>query len=105
MHSYRGTYSAATPLTLLPIASTLGTTITATASTSMESIRVYLAIAVSARINIVYKRVTNIVKDVSAINRQLNKFGYSLSKIKDKLAFLRRGIITLIHNTRLLDIK
>ena len=40
-------------------------------------------------------------KDVRAIDRQLNKFRDSLSKIKDKLAFLRRGIITLIHNTGL----
>jgi len=64
MHSYRGTRSAATPLTLLPIASTLGAAIAATTSTSTESVRVYLAIAVSARINIVYKQVTNIVKDV-----------------------------------------
>jgi hypothetical protein len=35
----------------------------------MESIRVYLVIAISARINIVCKRVTNIVKDVRAIDR------------------------------------
>jgi len=62
--SYRDTCSAASPLTLLLIASTLGAAITTTASTSTESIRVYLAITVSMRINIVYKRVTNIAKDV-----------------------------------------
>jgi len=66
---------------------------------------VYLAIAISAYINIVCKRVTNIAKDIQDINRQLNKFEDSLSKIKDKLAFLRHGIITLIYNARLLDIK
>jgi len=55
MYSYKGTYSTATPLTLLLIASTLGAAVTAAASTSTGSIRVYLAIAVSARINIVYK--------------------------------------------------
>ena len=65
----------------------------------------YLAIAVSTRINIVCKRVTNIVKDVRAIDRRFNNFKDSLSKIKDKLTFLRRSIIILIYNTRLLDIK
>ena len=44
-------------------------------------------------------------KDVWAIDRRFNKFKDSLSKIKDKLAFLRRGIIILIRNTGLLDIK
>jgi len=105
MHGRRGTRSTAAPLTLLPITSTPGTTIAATASASTGSIRVYLAIAISARINIVYKRVTNIVKDVQAIDRRFNKFKDSLSKIKDKLTFLRRGVITLIRNTRLLDIE
>jgi len=60
----RGTRSTAAPLTLLLIASTLGAAIATTASASMESIRVYLAIAISARIDIVYKRVTNMAKDV-----------------------------------------
>jgi len=71
----------------------------------MESIRVYLVIAISVYVNIVRKRVTNIAKDIRAIDRQFSKFKDSLSKIKDKLAFLRRGIITLIRNTRLPDIK
>jgi len=39
------------------------------------------------------------------MDRWLNKFKDSLSKIKDKLAFLRRGIIILIYNARLPDIK
>jgi len=39
------------------------------------------------------------------MDRRLNKFRDSLNKIKDKLAFLRRGVTTLIRNTRLLDIE
>ena len=35
----------------------------------------------------------------------LNKFKNSLSKIKDKLAFFRRNIITLIHSAKLLNIE
>ena len=65
----------------------------------------YLAITVSTRINIVYKRVTNMAKDIRAIDRRFNKFKESLGEIKDKLAFLRRSIITLIRNTRLPDIE
>ena len=42
----------------------LGAAITATAFTSTESIRVYLAITVSVCIDIVYKQVTNMAKDV-----------------------------------------
>jgi archaellum component FlaC len=66
---------------------------------------VYSAIAVSMRIDIVYKRVTDIAKDVRAIDRWFNNFKDSLSKIKDELAFLRRSIIALIHNARLPDIE
>ena len=65
----------------------------------------YLAIAVFVCIDIVYKRVTNMVKDVRAMDRWFNKFEDSLSKIKDELAFLRRGVIALIRNARLLDIE
>ena len=82
-----------------------GTTIAATTSAGAGSVRVYLAIAVSTRINIVYKRVTNIAKDIRAIDCRFNKFKDSLSKIKDKLTFLRRGVIALIYNARLPDIK
>ena len=89
----------------MPNASTPGATVAATASASTGSVRVYLAIAVSARINIVRKRVTNMARDVRAIDRRLNKFKDSLSEIKDKLAFLRCGVITLIRNARLLDIE
>jgi hypothetical protein len=49
----RGTRSATTPLPLFPIASTLDAAVTTTASASMESVEVYLVIAVSARIDIV----------------------------------------------------
>jgi hypothetical protein len=101
----RGTRSTAAPLTLLPITSTLGAAIATTASASTRSIRVYLVITISTRINIVYKRVTNIAKNVRAIDRQFNKFKDSLSKVKDKLAFLRRSVIILIYNTRLPDIE
>jgi hypothetical protein len=62
MCNYRGTYSAVAPPTLLPINTTLGGGSAAASST--EYIRVYLAIAISIYINTVYKRVTNIVKDV-----------------------------------------
>jgi hypothetical protein len=66
---------------------------------------VYLVITVSVRINIVYKWVTNIAKDVRAIDRWFNKFEDSLSEIKDELAFLRYSVIALIRNAGLLDIK
>ena len=70
MHSYRGTRSTTTPLTLLLIPSTRSTTSSTTAApTSIENIRAYLGIAVSACVNIVYKRVTKIVKDIWAIDR------------------------------------
>jgi len=35
----------------------------------------------------------------------LNKFKNSLSEIKDGLAFIRRGITTLIYNAGLLNIE
>ena len=44
-------------------------------------------------------------KDVQAMDCQLNWFEDSLSEIKDKLAFLRCGIIALIHSAGLLDIE
>jgi hypothetical protein len=66
---------------------------------------VYLAIAISIYVNIVYKRVAKIVKDVRAIDNRLSKLKGSLSEIKDKLAFVRRGITVLIRNARLPDIE
>jgi len=105
-YSRKGTRSTTTtPLTFTLIASTLGAAITTTASASTGSIRVYLIITVSIYVNMVYKRVTNIVKDIRAIDRWFNKFKDSLSKIKDKLTFLRRGVIILIRNARLPNIK
>ena len=65
----------------------------------------YLAIAVSVYVDIVYKRVAEVVKDIRAIDNRLSKLKGSLSKIKDKLTFIRRGITILICNTRLLDIE
>ena len=64
IYSRRGTRSTTTPPTLLPITGTPGTAITTTASAGAGSIRVYLAIAVFIYINIVYKQVTNIAKDI-----------------------------------------
>ena len=92
--------------TLLLIPSTPSTAFsTTTTLTSTESIRVYLVITVSIYINIVYKRVTKIVRDILAIDYRLNKLKDSLSKIKNKLAFIRCSITILIYNTRLLDIE
>jgi len=42
----------------------LGAAITAAASAGIGSVRVYLIIAVSACINIVYEQVTNMAKDI-----------------------------------------
>ena len=65
MRSRRGTRSVATPSTLLLIPSTPSvSSSTTTTPTSTENIRVYLVIAISARINIVYKRVAKVVKDI-----------------------------------------
>jgi hypothetical protein len=55
MHSYRGTRSTAAPLTLLLIPSTPSTASSTITPTSTENVRVYLVIAVSIRVNIVYK--------------------------------------------------
>jgi hypothetical protein len=66
---------------------------------------VYLVITISTRVNIVYKWVAKVVKDIRAIDYRLSKLKGSLSKIKDKLTFIRRSITILIYNTRLLDIE
>jgi len=66
---------------------------------------VYLVIAISIYVNIVYKRVAKVVKDIWAIDYWLSKLKGSLSKIKDKLIFIRCGITILIYNARLLDIE
>ena len=46
-----------------------------------------------------------VIKDVWAIDNRLSKLKGSLSKIKDKLTFVRRGITILIYNTRVLDME
>ena len=64
MHSCRGIYSAAL-FTLLLIPSTPGTAFsTTTTPAGMENVGVYSAITISVRVNIVYKQVTKITKDV-----------------------------------------
>ena len=78
---------------------------TATAFASIEYIRVYLVITIFICVNIVYKQVIKIVKDIWAIDCWLNKLKDSLSKIKDKLIFIRCSITALIYNTKLLDIE
>jgi len=56
MRSHRGTYSTTAPPILLLIPSTPSTTSsTATAPTSIENVKVYLAIAISIHVDIVYK--------------------------------------------------
>jgi len=75
MRSRKGTRSITAPPTLLLIPSTPSATSSTTTPTSTENIRVYLVIAVS------------------------------LSKIKDKLTFIRRSITILIYNAGLLDIE
>ena len=69
MRSYKGTRSIATPPTLLLIPSTSNTASSTTITpTSTENIRVYLVITVSIRVNIVYKWVAKVVKDIWAID-------------------------------------
>jgi hypothetical protein len=55
MYGRRGISSTAVPLTLLPIASTLDTAVAAAAFGGTRSIRVYLVITISVRIDIVCK--------------------------------------------------
>ena len=55
MRSYKGTRSITAPPTLLLIPSTPSTASSTIAPASTENVRVYLVIAVSTRVNIVYK--------------------------------------------------
>ena len=56
MHSHKGIHSTTTPFTFLLIPSTPSTVFSITAApTSTKNIKVYLAIAVSIYINIIYK--------------------------------------------------
>ena len=78
---------------------------TAATPTSIENVKVYLVITISIRVNIAYKQIIEIIKDIQAVDYQLNKLEDSLSEIKDKLAFIRRSITVLVHNTRLLNME
>ena len=62
MHNRKGTRFTITPPTLSPITATPGGA--AAATTSIEYIGVYSAIAISIYINIVYKKIINIAKDI-----------------------------------------
>ena len=64
MRNCKGIYFAVTFLTLLPITSTPGGGGGSSTAASIEYIRVYLAIAIFIYVNIVYKRVTDIAKDI-----------------------------------------
>jgi hypothetical protein len=55
MYSYRGTHSTTAPPTLLLIPSTPSAASSTITPTSIENVRVYLVIAISIRVNIVYK--------------------------------------------------
>ena len=69
MRSHKGTHFAAAPPTLSLIPGTPSTAPSTPATpTGTENIGVYSAIAVSAYIDIVRKRVTDIVKDIQAID-------------------------------------
>ena len=45
------------------------------------------------------------MKDIQAMNCQLNRLKDSLNKINNKLAFIRRSITIFIYNARLPDIE
>ncbi len=106
MRSRRGTRFAATPPTLSLIPSTPSAAPRTPATPAgTENVGVYSAIAVSARVDIVREWVTEISKDVRAIDRRLSRLEDSLSEIKDELAFMRRGITALVHNAGLPDIE
>ena len=105
IRSRKGIRSITAPPTLLLIPSTPSTTSSTITPTSIEDVRVYLVITISAYINIVYKQVAKVVKDIQAIDYQLSKLKGPLSKIKDKLTFIKRSITILIYNARLLDIE
>ena len=105
MCSCRGTcFAALFTLSLIP--GTPGAAFSTTATpASIENVGVYLVITISARVNIAYKQVTEIIKNVQAVYYWLSELKDSLSKIKDELIFIRCGITVLIYNTRLLDME
>ena len=106
MCSHKSTCFAAAFFILLLIPGTPSATSGTTATpASMENVKVYSAIAISVHIDIVCKKVTEITKDVWAINHQLSKLENSLSEIKNTVVFIKCGITALIHNTELPDIE
>ena len=62
IYNCRGICSAVVLPTLLPITTTLSSATAAAAG--IKYIRVYLAIAISIYVDIVYKRITDIAKDI-----------------------------------------
>ena len=64
MRSRKGTYFVAIPLTLSLIPGTPGAVSGTITSVSTENVGVYLVIAISMCVNIVYKQVTKIAKDI-----------------------------------------
>ena len=105
MRSRKGTRSVAAPPTLSLIPGTPSAASGTVAPAGTENVGVYLAIAVSARVDIVRERVAEVAKDVRAIDHRLSKLKGSLSEIKDELAFMRRGITALVRNAGLPDIE
>ena len=106
MRSHRGTYSTTAPPTFLLIPGMPSPTSSIiTTPTSTENVRVYLVIAIFIYIDIVYKQVAEVVKDIQAIDYQLSKLKGSLSEIKNELAFIKCGITILIYNAKLLNIR
>ena len=65
MHNHKNTHFAIAPPTLSPIAGILGAIAVATAtSAGTGNVGVYLTIAVSACVNIICEKVTDITKDI-----------------------------------------
>ena len=106
MCSCRGTCFAAAPPTLSLIPNTPGAASgTAATPAGTENVGIYSAIAVSTCVDIVCEKVTEIAKDVWAIDCWLSELKDSLSKIKDELVFIKCGITALVCNAGLLDIE
>ena len=78
---------------------------TAAIFTDIKNVKMYLAIAVSTRIDIICKKVTEITKNGWAIDCWLSELEIFLNKIKNKVAFIRRGIIAFVRNIGLLNIE
>ena len=105
-HDCKNTHFAVAPPIFLLIAGMLGATAAATvAFANTRNVGVYWAIAVSVCIDIVYKQVVNMAKDVWVMDCQLNEFEDSLNEIKNELVFLKYNVIAFVHNAGLLNIE